>query len=61
MKTIMLILTFTETICMHSLSICDKIFETGHMTLHKLKCTEKEIATDDTIRYFTHEFYYIKL
>jgi len=42
MKTIMLILTFTETIHMHSLSICGKIFETGQMTLHKFECTEKK-------------------
>ena len=61
MKTIMLILTFTETIRMHSLSICGKIFETGQMTLHKLERTEKETATEDTIRYFKRELYYIKL
>lgn len=42
MKTIMLILTFTETICMHSLSIRGKIFETGQMTLHKFEYTEKK-------------------
>jgi len=42
MKTIMLILTFTETISMHSLSICGKIFETGQMTSHKFECTEKK-------------------
>jgi hypothetical protein len=46
----MLILAFTETICMHSLSTFGKIFETGQMTLHELECMEKEIAIDDTIR-----------
>jgi len=42
MKTIMLILTFTETICMHSLSICGEIFETDQMMLRKFECTEKQ-------------------